>query len=170
MKTEYNPKLAAMMLLLAQGRKTRRSTLNKLLFFADLVHMLKFGWTISGSNYQRLVYGPVAEESGVSRTTLVMTGFLKEERQSLHGGYHYWYEVDEARVDLERVRRDLSEGELDVLDRVRQRLAPKTAVYLSERNHHFEPWVSTLAADVLDFSKAHHDKKLIAWVKRMKLI
>lgn len=36
MKEEFNKKLAAMILLLVCGRRIRRSSLNKLLFFADL--------------------------------------------------------------------------------------------------------------------------------------
>lgn len=170
MKTDYNPKLAAMHLLLVQGRRIRRTALYKLLFLADVVHVLKFGWTISGSNYLKLQYGPVAEDGGVTRSTLVRVGFIQEERQSHLGSYHFWYRVDEARVDLDLVRRDLPGDELDVLDRVRQRLAAKPASYLSEKNRQFEPWISTRAAEVLDISKVHHDRRLIAWVKRMKLI
>ncbi len=170
MKNLYNKKLAAMMLLLVHGRRTRRTTLYKLLFFADLVHLLKFGWTISGSNYSWRQYGPIAEDVEVSRTTLVKAKFLKEERESVAGRYQYWYQVDEDRVDLDRVRRDLSADERDVLDRVRRWLAPRPAWYLSGRFHQFEPCVSTRAGALLDFSKAHKDERLIAWAKRLKLI
>ena len=170
MKNLYNKKLAAMMLLLVHGRRTRRTTLYKMLFFADLVHLLKFGWTISGSNHFWHQYGPIAEDGEVSRTTLVMKGFLKEEREDHFDSYHYWYQVDEDRVDLDHVRRDLSADELDVLDRVRERLAPRPAWYLSGRFHQFEPCASTRAGALLDFCKARKDERLIAWVKRMQLI
>lgn len=170
MKEGFNKKLAAMILLLVCGRRIRRTSLNKLLLFADLSCLLNTGQTISGSDYLRLQYGPYPEEGDVTRRTLILATFLVEERKTILGNYHYVYTVDEDKVDLSTVEASLDQEELAAVLAVKKKLSGKTATYLSERTHAFEPWKGGSAGDVLNLGRACRDTKLIRWMRSSGLV
>lgn len=170
MREELNKKLGAMILLLTSGRSIRRTSLNKLLFFADMSHFLNTGRTISGSDYLRLQYGPVPEEIDVTRKVLMLSKYLTEERRDIMGSYHYLYTVDEDAVDLSAVEAALGQDELDAVQAVKKRLSGKPATYLSEKMHAFEPWKSSATGEILNFVRARQDEDLIRWLQRIGMV
>lgn len=158
-------KLAGMVLIIAHQREVSRTELNKLLFFADAVHLIRKGQQVSGCGYHKKQYGPVPENVDAVRGILLSKGYLEESEREFAEYYRYDYSVPKGKVSLKKVRADFSDHEQAAIDEVTEKLARFNATELSEISHRYEPWKSALPQQKLDMSKVIRDKDLQDWLR-----
>ena len=163
-------RLAAMVVLMTKGARVGRTALNKLLWFADVAHLLQYGRTISGTTYARWQFGPVPAEIDTVRRTLIMERLLKEQVEESTKYRTYAYEARSENVDFTALKKEFSESELRVIKAVKDVLRGQTGAYLSEMSHRFEPWISARPGEDLDLSRAQADEKLLGWMKEKRII
>lgn len=115
-----------------------KTTLNKLLWYADFTHYKKQGVGITGLTYVRLLYGPVPDEYKFLVTLLPESEFVVEpvEFDDGHAGERITA-VDTPDFSL------LTASELTVLEAVRDKLAKLGAKVISERSHEESAWKET---------------------------
>lgn len=162
-------KLATMIPLLIGERTIGRTVLNKLVFFADLIHFLRSGSTISGVPLLKLAHGPVPKQMFETRRDLKRAGLLAETEHNKKLYKEFSYSVPPG-TDLNALRESLTADELEAIDVVREQLAGKTANFLSTASHRFEPWKSAITNCELDMSLAKEDSALRQWLVTHKLL
>jgi Protein of unknown function (DUF4065) len=157
-------KLVSMVLFIAKKRPVNRTSLNKLLFFSDLVSYMKRTKTISEVKYFKYPYGPVPEKIDVIRDSLITLDLLKEEHYDVDLYRRYDYHTSDT-FEIERLNKNLDRTDRSIIENVLSKLASKSASQLSELSHEFEPWKSADWYEELDWKKAKSDKKLKVWIK-----
>ena len=164
----FSKKLAAMILLITdscqrEGSTVSRTSLNKLLFFSDLVWFLRKGVSLSDVTYQKLDYGPVPINIRKVRNDLLAMGFLTENMVDNYGYPTYLY-CPSTSVKILAVKEEFEDAEFRVLSTVSKKLGPLSASALSNYSHMYEPWKSASWFSELDLSKAKSDKELLGWL------
>lgn len=161
-----NIKLAKMVLLVTRYREVNKTSLNKILFFIDMVHFLKCGKSISMETYKKLPYGPVPETIDNVRDTLVEGGYLKKSVYKNSVNVWYGFKASEL-FDFESIEKDFESEQLEIIYSISKKLSSLTASVLSQRSHEFEPWKSAKYwGDDLDFTKANNDDNLKNWIQK----
>lgn len=160
----YNPKLASMILLLARGRMLGRSSLNWLLFLADMSCFLNHGRTISGARYRHMLGGPSPEGVEVTRRTLAKVNALREEQVDAIDSYTYIYHVQDNVVNYEAVRAALSAEELQSIQTVLKRIEGYSNQELRDKVLDSAPWKGAHSLEELDFQLALNDQPLVEWL------
>lgn len=121
-------------------RDLTKMKIHKLLYFADKLHLLRFGRPIIGDRYFALEYGPVASqaqnrldsaaetlvEQGPDETAALFAGFAK-----MVPGARYPVVVAVGDVDA----KVFSRSDLEILSEVVQRYGQMTAAALSQITH-----------------------------------
>lgn len=158
-------KLVGMILIFTHKREINRTTLNKLLFFAELLHFLRHGKLISDDVYLKKPYGPVPQHIDAVRNALIRNDYLTENTYESPFYYEYCY-IASDNIDMKSVNIFFTAQELECVNEVSQKLASRTAKDLSETSHKFEPWKSAGWDDELLFKKAIKDIKLNAWINK----
>jgi len=165
-----NIKLAKMILFLTFDKELNRTILNKLLFFSDVAYYLLNGDTISKEPYIKQPYGPVPQTIEQLRNYLIAENFLQEKIYSTKMVYEYGYSANKS-VNKEKLSNSFNTNELECLKNVLENLSYKTASYLSNKSHDFEPWKSAeYWGDSLDFEKTKEDGLLKEWLKTNNLL
>ena len=170
----FSRRLATMILLIVdhcqkKGSTVRRTSLNKLLFFSDLVWFLKTEETLSGVTYQKLDYGPVPVNIRKVRNDLLVLGLLEEEMVNSYGYPAYLY-YPSASVEISKVEKKFHPEKIELLRLVSDRLGGLSASALSNHSHMYEPWKSASWFSELDLNEARNDKKLLDWLKEEGLL
>lgn len=164
--------LARMAILLTHGRSVSRTALNKLLFFADVAHLIKVGKPISESKYVKLDFGPVPQHIDAVRNWLQENGFVRTS-VGLSGPY-VQHSYSSAHIDadnLERIRTGLGgKGAAEIVTNVADALSGMSASALSEISHRYEPWKSGNWYQKLDLNEAKKDSKLKEFLKDKKIL
>ncbi|MCL4682356.1 MAG: DUF4065 domain-containing protein [Rhodocyclaceae bacterium] len=156
-------KLATMIPLLIGDKEVGRTALNKLVFFADVAHFLQHGKPISDTPHMKLTHGPVPQGITEVRFDLIRKGLLRETEREDRFFRQFSYSVPEG-VDLAGMREGLEPSERQAIDIVRERLAGRTANYLSSHSHRFEPWNSSKPGFEMDLTRTREDKALRRWL------
>ncbi len=163
-------RLAAMVVLLTTGESVGRHALNRLIWFADLVHLLQNGRTISGAAYSRWPFGPEASEMDTVRRVLIRDGLIDEHIQESRRYRVYAYQARKKNIDSVLLRQEFAESELRTLRAVTRVLRGRPGGYLSSMARRFEPWIGARPGDDLDWRRAHADMKLRQWMASQGLI
>ena len=173
MSKEFDARLGALVALLVKDRAVPRTSLNKLCFFADVASLKSVGDPISSGSYIKLQYGPVPKGIDYTRSCLINWSLLRESAE-LDGPYvSYRYRASQE-VNFEAIVEDpdanLSDEKVGIIDRVRSVLARRTASYLSEKSHEFEPWLGADMGDDLSLERAVDDGRFIQWLQHERII
>lgn len=147
--------LAAMIMLITfycqkNGNLVNRSSLNKLLYFADLICYDATHQTISGVAYKKFDYGPVPLKIRDIRDFLLSSDFLTEEIVNNFGYPRYIYRTSDI-VIMSEVKKILHPRELDILIFVADNIGTMSTTTLSRLVYQSDPWISTDWADTIDF-------------------
>lgn len=165
-------KLALMTLLITRDRVINRTSLNKLLFFSDLIHFLGDDKKskISGVPYFRKPYGPVPDNIDAVRVVLI-SGELMSETVYDSGMYNEYSYISTSKVNFAKVEQTFQDTEIDAINTVLENMSSWTASKLSEFSHKYAPWNQYTDWDVeLDFHKAANDKNLMDELRQLDLL
>ena len=119
-------------LIISKIGPTFVTKMNKLLFYIDFIQYKKSGFGITGITYQALPFGPVPQNWGILYSTL--SGIVMEE---------YVYPSGQSGVRLNSLDDsllELSEGELDTINRVCDLFSSSSAGDISAISHKEEGW------------------------------
>lgn len=124
--------------------------LNKILFFSDFLACRYFGTPITGQEYQALPQGPAPRRLLPLREELIREQklFLKE-RQFF--GYEQRKPIACVPPSLDR----FTPQEIDIVNRVIEVLADKTASEVSELSHQFPGWSLADMGETIPYAVAH---------------
>ncbi|MBN2435145.1 MAG: SocA family protein [Spirochaetes bacterium] len=142
--------LAAMFWYLVNGRELNRTVVNKLLFFSDAYSFIETGRSLSSVDYIKKPFGPVPAIIDDVRSMLLGYDYIEENVYSYSNYMEYGYITKHGNVD--KVKVDINNGDTQILDKVIASLSQKTAAFLSEITHKYEPWKSSCWDSVLDFN------------------
>ncbi len=133
-----------------------RLKISKLVYFADKYHLIEFGRPILGDNYYALPYGLVPTVSldimeGACGEEMVDSpdsnvDKLLESLNVTRVGRHPTFSVKEG-VDFS----DLSESEMEILNRVAEEYGAKTGPQLIDITHDEKAYRETELNDAIDF-------------------
>lgn len=163
-------RLAAMTVLLTTGEKVGRHALNRLIWFADLVHFLQHGRTISGAVYSRWPFGPEANDMDTVRRVLLRDGLIDEHRQESRCYRVHAYQARRRNIDYVLLRQEFAASELRTLKAVERVLRGQPGGYLSAMARRFEPWIGARPGDDLEWRRAQSDANLRQWTASLGLI
>lgn len=146
-------KFSHMVCFFANSQQPSEVKLNKLLFYADFFHFNKTGYSISGSTYRAIDYGPVpnyydilfnyAEETG-----LVRKEFVEYSEEIV--GKHY---SSQANAAFNKAL--FSEAELETLQTIAEKFKDTSASKIKNISHEEEAWISNnKAKSLIDYSYA----------------
>jgi hypothetical protein len=109
--------------------------LNKVLYFADFVHVRRNGRPISGAEYQKLAQGPAPRRLRPVRDRIVAAGGAKVVVEEFLGyDMHRLVPLRDADLSV------LGPGELETIDKVLADLANLTAKQVSDLSHEEPGW------------------------------
>lgn len=162
-------KFEIMIPLLIGDKTVGRTTLNKLVFFADVIHFLLHGRSVSGIPHLKLTHGPVPQGVTEVRYGLMRSGWLAESMKEDRFYRQFSYTVPSG-AGLADLRAKLEPSELDAIDAVRKKLASKTASFLSQSSHRFEPWKSSKPGHEMDLALTREDESLKRWLIQYDLL
>jgi putative zinc finger/helix-turn-helix YgiT family protein len=126
-----------------------RTSINKLLFYADFLNFDASAISLTGSEYRRLQYGPVPADYGRLLDRMEAEGLvICEEVPCGSGltGFRYRAEENRSPATVE-----LGDYELKVLQHVAQTVGELSASAISERSHQEEAWRKTGERELIDY-------------------
>ena len=134
-------KVSETVVFLCQGKGVSRTKLNKLLFYADFLHMKHFGSQVTGLPYVRLPHGPVPDQYELVFAALHAEGLI--DLTEAERGENVTY--------MHRARRSpdiavFTTTELQALTRVQAEFENKSAKDISRRSHQEDAWQKTPAS------------------------
>lgn len=119
-----------------------RTSLNKLIYFCDVISYLENGKEITQIPYQKKQYGPVPQDMDIYRSVLIEWGILKEN--IFNDGYTTTYVYGIELEQRERISKlfadEFDEKEKDIINKVCTFLGNRRAVELSKITHEMKPW------------------------------
>jgi putative zinc finger/helix-turn-helix YgiT family protein len=142
-------KLREMIVLFAEGDRTFRTKLNKLLFYADFLHCKRHGSPISGIRYVHLQYGPVPVGFLQVQAGLVDDSSMSELQicASDWNGTRF-HATRPADLSV------FSDTEIECLEFVAKRFHHWSAKRLSELSHSEAAWADTRDRETIPYSFA----------------
>lgn len=141
-------KLAAMMeYLLGQGRMVYKTSLNKLLFYADMSMFFLRGYGISGATYVNRQYGPVADPAVDVLDRLISDGNVLVAEKTKH-------------LTAGSVPRTLDADEIAVLDWVLESYGEMGAREISDMSHEERAYRDTRPNEPIAYAYSHFFKHL----------
>ncbi|MBF0426610.1 MAG: SocA family protein [Magnetococcales bacterium] len=167
-------RLGLAVLLLTRRRAVNRTSLNKYLFFIDLLFLKHCERSLTDADYLKLDFGPVPRDIRDVCQELEWLGMLNEERRVIGRYFEYLYTANAERVDFVTVAELLgslfsgkspSPDVASVIEQVERRFQHTTASELSQRTHRHEPWRSALWGEVLDLRQGLADTELVSWLE-----
>lgn len=104
--------------------------LHKILYFSDMLHFLQEGSPLTGVDYLKQKFGPVARNLSATLGALEKEGRIKVEEQEYYGLYKKSY------LTTAPYKRDrLSENEVNLIIEVAEYVRGKSAREISELSH-----------------------------------
>jgi len=157
------PKIKAILLYLANNTNSKylgKVKLMKLFYFADFLHVKKYGTPITFDSYVNLEHGPIPSaiknlidsaaddiESSVLQDTI---SFERPEGTKM-------FRVIPTRAFIESDAKLLSDTELDILRKVCLRFSEKTTQFVEDESHNEAPWKNTRLLDNIPYELAAQD-------------
>ncbi len=159
-------KLSALTLLYTGKKAIKRTSLNKLLFFSDVFHLLKYERVITEAKYYKMPYGPVPEFIDEVRKALIEKNFLIEEETIEYNNYVFNYKSNINDTGYETIlNKVFIESEREIVKVISEKLIHWNASDLSRKSHEFEPWKSARWNEELDLTSCQNDSRLLEWAK-----
>lgn len=162
-------RLAAMVVLLTQKNKLGLWALNKLLWFADIAHLLQHGRTISGATYVYHGYGPTPLEIHIVRRVLIKKALLKEYVQESERFRVFAYQANTRNIRFRLLKQEFSASEFKVLKAVATNLSTRTGTDIHAMYLQLEPWVSASCGQDGTRRRKRVDTKLRQWMDSIGL-
>lgn len=129
-----------------------RTTINKLLFYADFLNYKTSTVSLTGTAYRRLQYGPVPADYGQLLARMEAEGLLEcSETEFPDGKTGYYYRVG---PDAERIAPEFTDHETTVLSKVADELGNRTAKEISDKSHQEAAWKETEEKKLISYEKA----------------
>ena len=122
------------------------TVLYKLLYFMDFDYYERYEEQLIGATYKKNAYGPTPLEFRKVAERMIESGELQKLPNKFFG-YPQTKYLPLRRPDLSR----LNGREIEVIDRVLDRLSDMTAAQISEYSHHDVPWLSTDEGGVISY-------------------
>lgn len=163
-------RLAAMVVLLTRKKETGLWALNKLLWFADVAHLLEHGRTISGAAYSCHGFGPAPLGIHTVRRVLIKKALLKECVRESERFRVFAYKAKTKNIHVGLLRQEFEPSELDMLNSVIRKLGNRPGTYLHSMSLEFEPWLSARPGQDVDLHRARIDAKLRQWMGSIGLL
>jgi hypothetical protein len=157
-------RLAAMVVLLTQRNKVGLWALNKLLWFADIAHLLQHGRTISGATYVFHGYGPTPLEIHIVRRVLIKKALLKEHVQESERFRVFAYQAETRNIRFRLLKQEFSASELKVLKAVATSLCARTGKDIHAMYLQLEAWVGASCGPDGTSRRRHVEAKLRQWM------
>ncbi len=157
-------RLAAMVILLTRKKKIGLWALNKLLWFADIAHLLQHGRTISGATYANHGYGPTPHEIHIVRRVLIKKALLKEFVQESERFRVFAYQADTRNIRFRLLKQEFSASEFKVLKAVEANLCARPGADIHSMYIQVEPWASAFCGDDSDRRRTHAEMRLGQWM------
>ncbi len=122
--------------------------LHKILYFADMLHFLGTGKPLTGVDYQKQNYGPVARHLSWATNELAREGALKIVKRDYYGYKKIDYSVLQTNLSSR-----LSNYETHLLEDVIQFVCEKSAKEISELSH-MAPWEAAEMGETIPYYSA----------------
>lgn len=146
-------KFSHMVCFFAKSQGPSEVKLNKLLFYADFLHFNKTGYSISGSVYKAIDYGPVPYNYDILFNYAEGLGLVQKKfvRYSLQiEGKHY---VCQDNVDFNKEL--FNETELETLKIISEKFEQTTATKIKDISHEEEAWIkNNESKSLIDYNYA----------------
>lgn len=127
------------------------TVLYKLLFFIDFDHYERYEEQLVGATYKKNKYGPTPLEFGKVAERMIEAGELQKLPDKFFSYPQTKY------LPLRRPDLSLFSGrEIEVIDRVLDRLSDMTAAQISEYSHNDVPWLSTEEGGVISYESVFY--------------
>lgn len=129
-----------------------RTTINKLLFYADFLSFKTATVSLTGAAYRRLEYGPVPGDYGGLLSRMESEDVLTSREEQYPNGYvgcYYSPGPKASELDVQ-----FTEHEQEVLKKVAQTLGGLTAKAISDRSHDESAWRNTGEKQLISYSEA----------------
>ena len=133
-------KMCETVLFFSQGRGVYRTKLNKLLFYADFLHIKRFERSLTGLAYVRLPHGPVPDDYELLFSALHAEGVL-DISETLVGEHIAYIHLAKRSPDIGL----FDTAELQTLMKVRTEFEKTSAKEISDRSHTEDAWLKTPA-------------------------
>jgi uncharacterized phage-associated protein len=145
-------KMAAMIsYVAARTTDLYKTKLNKLLFYADFVSYYRFGYSISGSRYLHLPYGPVPDSYEDTLDTLNHYGVIDVVKQN---------SADLIRSGDNPAKQFLTDEERHTMDWVLEHYGALSASQLTEISHQEKAYRYTKTGEEIAYEYAKFFEKL----------
>lgn len=142
-------KVSETVVFFCQGKGVSRTKLNKLLFYADFLHMKHFGSHVTGLPYVRLPHGPVPDQYELVFAALHAEGLIDITEAERGENVAYMH--------CARRSPDISvftTTELQALMRVRAEFENTSPKDISQRSHDEDAWKKTPASHQVSLAYA----------------
>ena len=132
--------------------RVTRTTINKLLFYADFLNFKRATVSLTGAAYRKLPYGPTLADYDGFLSLMESEGLIVSEESEYPGGYvELRYEAGPA---AESLSVKLSPDELQVMECVASAIGRMSAGAISERSHQEPAWRETEDGQLISYLKA----------------
>lgn len=123
--------------------------LHKILYFADMLHFLSVNKPLTGVEYQKQSFGPVARHLSWAINELCKEGALRVQKRDYYG----FKKIDYFAVQSPSVSR-LSNSEIALINDVIGFVCERSAKEISELSH-MEPWKAAEIGETLPYPSAY---------------
>jgi uncharacterized phage-associated protein len=126
-----------------------KTKLAKLLYYLDFINYREEGESVTGTDYYKQEYGPLAKDLSEIISELVEDEKLKVESSEVDGNQSYTYKATDA------VKEDVfNESELILLRKLKNRYADWNTSEIVAKSHLEAPWIQAKKGGELDYSLA----------------
>ncbi|MGC9453736.1 MAG: type II TA system antitoxin MqsA family protein [Phycisphaerae bacterium] len=129
-----------------------RTTINKLLFYADFLSFKTSTVSLTGAAYRRLEYGPVPADYGGLLSRMESEDFLTSREEHYPTGLVGCYYSSGPKASELNV--EFSEHEQRVLEKVAETLGRLSAKAISENSHNESAWRNTGEKQLISYLEA----------------
>ena len=146
------PKLKDVVLYISSACKREELgnvKLHKILYFADMLHFLSTGKPLTGVEYQKQQFGPVARHLTWAVNELCREGRLVVERRDYYGYQKLDYKALEVPTSDQ-----LTNREIDLLNEVIDAVCARSAREISELSHK-RPWEAAEMGGTIPYYSAY---------------
>ncbi len=123
--------------------------LHKVLYFTDMLHYLEHGCPLTGADYLRQKFGPIARHLSWATESLRSEGRISMSDRSYHG---YTKKDYQALVEPSTMR--LSRSQTNLIEEIVDFVCAKTAVEISDFSHD-HVWASVPMGDRIPYYAAY---------------
>ena len=129
-----------------------RTTINKLLFYADFLNFKVATVSLTGTAYRRVKFGPVPADYDGLLSRMESEGLLiREEREFPDGYIGFYYKLG---PNADSVSVAFTSCERKVLERVMEVLGKLTAKVISKKSHQESAWRDTQDGQLISYQLA----------------